>query len=63
MEDYDFIGMVERMDESLVIMKMLLQLDMNDILYLSAKHGGGYMMTADTRGIAPISCPALCCPE
>jgi hypothetical protein len=43
MEDYDFIGMVERMDESLVIMKMLLHLDMNDILYLSsAKQGGGY---------------------
>jgi hypothetical protein len=42
MDDYDFIGMAERMDESLVIMKMLLQLDMNDILYLSAKHGGGY---------------------
>jgi hypothetical protein len=42
MNDYDFIGLVERMDESLVVMKMLLHLDMNDILYLSAKQSGGY---------------------
>ena len=42
MDDYDFIGLAERMDESLVIMKMLLHLDMNDILYLSAKQSGGF---------------------
>jgi hypothetical protein len=42
MKEYDFIGLVERMDESLVAMKMLLQLDMNDILYLSAKRNGGF---------------------
>ena len=42
MEDYDFIGVTERMDESLVVMKILLDLDLNDVLYLSAKGSGGY---------------------
>ena len=42
MREYDFIGLVERMDESLVAMKMLLNLDINDILYLSAKRNGGF---------------------
>jgi len=41
-QEYDFIGLVERMDESLVAMKMILGLDMNDILYLSAKRNGGW---------------------
>lgn len=41
-QNYDFIGLVERMDESLVILKMILGLDMNDILYLSAKRNGGW---------------------
>lgn len=39
---YDFIGLMERMDESLVVLKMLLNLQFNDILYLSAKGNGGF---------------------
>lgn len=42
MKEYDFIGSVERMDESLVAMKMILGLPLNDILYLSAKRNGGW---------------------
>lgn len=42
MREYDFIGLVERMDESLVALKMILNLKINDILYLSAKRNGGW---------------------
>lgn len=42
-QEYDFIGITERMDESLVVLKLLLGLEMNDILYLkSAKGKGGF---------------------
>eukprot|EP00543_Licmophora_paradoxa_P008376 CAMPEP_0202442388 /NCGR_PEP_ID=MMETSP1360-20130828/1835_1 /ASSEMBLY_ACC=CAM_ASM_000848 /TAXON_ID=515479 /ORGANISM="Licmophora paradoxa, Strain CCMP2313" /LENGTH=236 /DNA_ID=CAMNT_0049057739 /DNA_START=87 /DNA_END=797 /DNA_ORIENTATION=+ len=48
--DYDFIGITERIDESLVAMMMLLDLEQSDILYLKAKgHGhfddGGFNQT------------------
>jgi hypothetical protein len=36
-DEYDFIGITERMDESLVVLKMLLDLELGDILYMSAK--------------------------
>ena len=39
---YDFIGLVERQDESLVVMKLLWGLDLNDILYASSKVSGSY---------------------
>jgi hypothetical protein len=42
MKHYDFIGLVERMDESLVLLKMILNLELNDVLYLSAKRNGGW---------------------
>ena len=35
---YDFIGLVEREQESLVVMKMLWDLSFGDILYLSSKN-------------------------
>jgi Sulfotransferase family len=41
-KDYDFIGVTERFDESLVALMMILHLPMSDILYLSAKRKGGY---------------------
>ena len=40
--EYDFIGITERMDESLVVLKMLLDLDFGDILYMSAKTQGSF---------------------
>ena len=39
---YDFIGITERFDESLVVMQQLLRLPLGDILYLNAKQGGNY---------------------
>lgn len=39
---YDFIGVTERLDESLVVLRLLLGLDAGDILYLSSKINGGY---------------------
>ena len=42
LEEYDFIGITERMDESAVVLMMLLDLPMSDVLFLSAKGHGGY---------------------
>ena len=42
LEDYDFIGISERMDESAVILMMLLDVPMSDVLFLNAKGKGGY---------------------
>eukprot|EP00540_Astrosyne_radiata_P022775 CAMPEP_0116844032 /NCGR_PEP_ID=MMETSP0418-20121206/12437_1 /TAXON_ID=1158023 /ORGANISM="Astrosyne radiata, Strain 13vi08-1A" /LENGTH=230 /DNA_ID=CAMNT_0004474889 /DNA_START=1 /DNA_END=693 /DNA_ORIENTATION=- len=42
LDEYNFIAITERMDESLVVMKMLLGLDFQDILYMSAKKHGSF---------------------
>ena len=42
MLDYDFLMLVERFDECLVVMQLLLGLEVEDILYLSSKHAGDY---------------------
>jgi hypothetical protein len=42
MDEYDFIGLVERMDESLAIMVLLWGLEPTDVIVLSAKQSGGY---------------------
>jgi hypothetical protein len=41
-DEFDFIGITERMDESLVVLKMLLDLKLGDILYMSAKTQGSF---------------------
>jgi len=41
-DQYDFIAVTERLDESLVALKMLLGLRLGDILYTSAKVAGAY---------------------
>jgi hypothetical protein len=41
-DGYDFIGITERMDESLVVFKMLLGLDLEDILYVRERSQGGF---------------------
>lgn len=40
--DYDFIGITERMDESLVVLQHLLHLPTSDIMHLNAKSNGGF---------------------
>lgn len=42
MEEYDFIGITERFDESAVALSMLLNIPLGDILYLSIKQSGGF---------------------
>lgn len=42
LNDYDFMIIVERFDECIVLMQLLLGLETSDIMYLSAKKSGGY---------------------
>ena len=42
MNEYDFIGVTERMDESAVALSMLLDIPLSDVLYLDGKVTGGY---------------------
>jgi len=42
LNEYSFIGVTERMDESVVVLSMLLGVPLGDILYLTAKGKGGY---------------------
>ena len=41
-DGFDFIGITERMDESLVVFKMLLGLDLEDILYVRERSQGSF---------------------
>jgi len=47
---YDFIGLIERQEESLLVLKFLLGLQMEDILFLSSKQSGGF----DDKGMKSI---------
>lgn len=42
LDEYNFIGITERMDESAVALAMLLNVPIGDLLYLTAKGHGGY---------------------
>jgi hypothetical protein len=42
MNEYDFLGITERLDESLVTLQLILNLTTSDILYLSAKTSKGW---------------------
>jgi hypothetical protein len=42
MDAYDFIGLLERKEESLALMKILWGLETEDLIVLSAKQSGGY---------------------
>jgi hypothetical protein len=42
LQGYDFVGVTERMHESLVALQMILGLETNDILYLKAKSSGNW---------------------
>ena len=51
-DEYDFIAITECMDESLVVLvlKMLLDFDLGDILYMSAKTQGSFMSSKGEDG-------------
>jgi hypothetical protein len=42
LQDFDFIAVTERMEESVVAIQMILGLPTSDVLYLSAKRSGGW---------------------
>ncbi len=42
LEDYNFIALMERMDESLVVLQMLLNLTTKEIVYTKARSGGSF---------------------
>ena len=42
LDSYDFVGVTERMDESLVVLSMLLNVPLSHVLYLKAKGHGGW---------------------
>ena len=44
---YNFIGLTERLDESLVLLRLLLGLDAKDILYVPSKVGGSFARLGD----------------
>jgi len=46
-QDYDFIGVTERIDESLVAFQMLLNIPLADILHLDSKVSGKYKASYD----------------
>ena len=41
-QNYDFIALSERMDESLVVLSMILRVPLSDVVVLSSKETGGY---------------------
>ena len=51
MNDYDFIGVTERLDESAVAMQLLLGLTTGDILFVNVKGSGGF-----DDGMSPRGC-------
>lgn len=42
LDEYNFIGVSERFDESVVVLSMILGVPLRDALYLSSKQTGGY---------------------
>lgn len=59
LKEYNFIGLTERMDESMVVLSMLLGIPLRDVLYLSTKQSGGYDDGAYKNKCYKIQRPAL----
>lgn len=47
LQQYDFIGITERMEESAVALAMILGIPLSDVMYLSAKSSGGHDAQTD----------------
>lgn len=62
LRQYNFIGVTERMDESLVSLQMILGLQTNDMLYLRAKGKGGYDDGAANNGTCHYIVPSFVSP-
>jgi Galactose-3-O-sulfotransferase len=53
-QQYDFLALTERMDESIVVLQLLLGLNVGDVLSTSAKVGGAYDYHGKELGCVPI---------
>lgn len=49
LNSYNFIGVAERLNESLVVLSMILGIELNDIMYISSKRAG-FAFTGDGNG-------------
>jgi len=54
LDNYDFIAVMERIDESLVVFKYLLDLDLYDILYIKARSSGTFTNGPEAKGRACV---------
>jgi hypothetical protein len=57
MPAYDFIGVAERFDESLAVMVILWNLEVTDVIVMSAKQSGGYDDAGETGQCTKIVKP------
>jgi Galactose-3-O-sulfotransferase len=62
MTEYDFIGITERLDESLVVLGMLLRLPMSDLLYYSAKASDNFYIDPETKNRCIVLQPSVVSP-
>ena len=62
LQEYNFIGVTERMDESLVVLKLLMGLELNDILYLKAAKGSGGFDDGAYKGSCVYIVPSFISP-
>lgn len=53
LHDYNFIGVAERLDESMVAFQMLLNIPLGDILHLDSKVSGGYKFSDEKCTLLP----------
>lgn len=53
-QQYDFLALTERMDESIVAMQLLLGLNVGDVLSSSSKVGGAFYYRGKDMGCIPI---------
>lgn len=60
--DYDFIAVTERMDESLVVLAMLMDLPLTDVLYLNGAKGNGGFDDGQFRGTCTYIWPSFISP-
>lgn len=62
MGEYDFIGITERLDESLVVLGMLLHLPLSDLLYYSAKASDNFYIDPETKNKCIVLLPSVVSP-
>ena len=54
MQEFNFMGLLERLDESLVLLQLLLRLQPEHVLYLTAKTSGSYDISNHCRQIPKV---------